>query len=662
MPKYISGNSKTEKAALEHMKKICDAALDECLEKNATTVDSFAAAVESLSEKETPKIQVDVNQNGLTLSLKDHPSIGTTTGKFMMRHLGHDESEQSKFTTKGIEDALNSNSYAALEAELNIPTDSESQESSRSTDSQKRLEEELGINIEEPEDSEEPKKNKRGRRRIPIKTPDDDEIKDDSDDDSGNDDNNNDDRRIQSAEQLDNNEETLGPATPVTESQTNKKRNWYSLDDENQTQQDADDSQDEDDNRNELSAAVQRQGAAIAQQGNEVDGLTLGGLTIQTGALAAHIGTEKAKELIESIKSQSDAKKLNNIIKRYQRADERAQQLTDRAEQLQQTSDDIDDENLDDLESDDENQPQTEVVTSDREFTEEELSPDNDEPIITSDREFTEQEITLDNDSNSDDSDDTTDNHETSDKISTENPDKNTDDNQTSTPTEQLADAINKTSSKLEKTGILENDKDSEPTQIDRNASISEQLSQIEESLERLEKRLDSLEERISALEAAQKNQTSSSMPDNMPDEETPDEQALDEQILDEQERQERAKDLALIIGLKDSINQSMTDSQGQNINFESFTDPNTSSMEISGETEEGDPVFSAEINPEIGTLIYQNYLSSDDLDTMIEQAENSPDKLSESQKSDDSQKAAEEKQKETSKPKQSRKSQQIEL
>lgn len=643
MAKYISGNNKAEKAALKHMKKICDAALNECLEKNATTVDSFAATVESLSEKEKPKIQVDVNQNGLTLSLKDHPQIGTTTGKFMMKYLGHDESEQSKFTTKGIENTLNSNSYAALEAELNISTDSESQESSRSTNSQKRLEEELGINNEEHEDSEEPKKNKRGRRRVPIKTPDDDEIKNDSDDDSGNDDNNNDDRNIQSAEQLDNNEDTLPPATPVTPSQTTKKRNWYSLDDENQTQQDADDSQDEDDNRNELSAAVQKQGAAIAQQGNEVDGQTLGGLTIQAGALAAHIGATAAKELIESIQSKSDAKKLNNIIERLQEADERTEQLTDRAEQLQQTSDNIDDEDLDDLESDNKSQPQTEVITSDREFTEEELSnPEEEIPFDTDDA----------------DSDDTTDNPGASDETSTENLNENTDDNQTNTPTEQLANAINKTSSKLEKTGLLENDNDSEPTKIDRNASISEQLSQVEKSLERLEKRLDSLEERISALEAAQENQTSSNMPDDMPDKQAPDELTFDEQ----QERQDKAEELVFVIKLKNSPNQSITDAQGRNVDFESFTDPETSLTEISGESEEGDSVFSAEVHPENGTLIRQNKLSSDDLDTMIEQIENSPEQSSESQKPDDSQKTTEEKQKETSKHKQPRKTPQMEL
>lgn len=612
MTQYIDRKTKTGKKTLEYMKKICDTALDECLEKKATTIDDFAATVESLSEKERPRLQVDVNQNGLILSLPDYPNIGTTTGRFMMKHLGHDETEQSQFTTKGIENTLNSNSYDALEAELNMSTESESQESSSQTDSQKKLEEELGINDENYEDSEQPKEIKKGRRRIPIRT------QDDSDSDSTEDDNDN--KNIESDDRLDNEDENI---TPATGSQT--------TDNENQTQQDESDSQqNSDDSEDELSAAVQRQGAAIAQQGNEVDGLTLGGLTIQAGALAAqagalaaHIGTEKAKELIESVQSSgdqsnSDAKKLNDIIERYQKANERAQQLTDRAEQLQQTSNgindeelNIDDENLDPIESSEENQPETSVVTSERESTEEELTPHSDkEPINENDD--TASSVASDN-------------------TKTENLDEDTDNlnfssshDETSTPTEKLAEAINKTSSKLEKTGLLEDNNDSETIQVDPNASISEQLSQIEKGLEQLEKRLDSLEKRISALEAAQKDRTSSRS------------SRSDEQTSDEQERQEKAAELAFIVGLKDSENQRLTDSQGRNLNFESLTDPETLSIEISGQDEEGDNdiVFSAEIHPEHGTLIYQNKLSSDDLDTMIEQAENFLEKSSSKLKS----------------------------
>ncbi len=104
---YITPNTAEGKKILNYLKNRCEKALDYCLENGLTSVEDFADAIEELTEADgKPGISVEVKHNGLVLSLSDRPEYGSTTGKYMMEHLG--EPDDNRFTKIGIETLLDS--------------------------------------------------------------------------------------------------------------------------------------------------------------------------------------------------------------------------------------------------------------------------------------------------------------------------------------------------------------------------------------------------------------------------------------------------------------------------------------------------------------------------------------------------------------------------
>ncbi|MEG4853797.1 hypothetical protein QUB10_23295 [Microcoleus sp. B5-D4] len=104
---YITPNTAEGKKILNYLRNRCEKALDYCLDNGLTSVEDFADAIEELTEADgKPGISVEVKHNGLVLSLSDRPEYGSTTGKYMMEHLG--EPDDNRFTKTGIEALLDS--------------------------------------------------------------------------------------------------------------------------------------------------------------------------------------------------------------------------------------------------------------------------------------------------------------------------------------------------------------------------------------------------------------------------------------------------------------------------------------------------------------------------------------------------------------------------
>ena len=104
---YITPNTAEGKKILNYLRNRCEKALDYCQENGLTSVEDFADAIEELTEADgKPGIRVEVKHNGLVLSLSDRPEYGSTTGKYMMEHLG--EPDDNRFTKTGIEALLDS--------------------------------------------------------------------------------------------------------------------------------------------------------------------------------------------------------------------------------------------------------------------------------------------------------------------------------------------------------------------------------------------------------------------------------------------------------------------------------------------------------------------------------------------------------------------------
>jgi hypothetical protein len=103
---YITADTEQGEKILKYLKSRCEKALNYCQEQGLTAVEDFAEAVEELTEADgKPGISVKVTQGGFVLSLTDRPEYGSTTGKYMMEHLG--EPDDNRFTTTGIKATLN---------------------------------------------------------------------------------------------------------------------------------------------------------------------------------------------------------------------------------------------------------------------------------------------------------------------------------------------------------------------------------------------------------------------------------------------------------------------------------------------------------------------------------------------------------------------------
>ncbi|MEG4494215.1 hypothetical protein [Microcoleus sp. D3_18_C4] len=102
---YITADTEQGEKILKYLKSRCEKALNYCQEQGLTAVEDFAEAVEELTEADgKPGISVKVTQGGFVLSLTDRPEYGSTTGKYMMEHLG--EPDDNRFTAVGIKATL----------------------------------------------------------------------------------------------------------------------------------------------------------------------------------------------------------------------------------------------------------------------------------------------------------------------------------------------------------------------------------------------------------------------------------------------------------------------------------------------------------------------------------------------------------------------------
>jgi ribonuclease HI len=257
---YLTADTKTGEKVLRYFHKMCEKTLDYCQQQGLTTLEDFAEALESISEEDNPKLKiaVEVNNGGIALKLAEQPSLGSTTGKYMMQHLDFDEDEQTKFTRAGIEAALQPQKKASR--------------SRKSEDILDLLDDDNDL------ESSAPKTGKKVKQTLL------DDLLDD---------------------------------TLETESQTPTSAPKKTALDYDQ---------------------LLDQAAGISQiaatQGQEIDGINLNGLGAQIGILAAVVGIEQAKRIMEAAQEAGKTKQITKIAQRLKAAYDRTDELIKRSEEL----------------------------------------------------------------------------------------------------------------------------------------------------------------------------------------------------------------------------------------------------------------------------------------------------------------------------------------
>ena len=130
--KYLNTQTPEGKNSLEFMHQVCEEALHKSLEKGFTTFEYFAAEVIKVSEEKSIErgqskqleLAVGIEKGGMSMWYKNYPNMGSTTGRYMMKHLGLDESRFSRF---GVESVLNpqkkveKNNYHQPASEADVP-------------------------------------------------------------------------------------------------------------------------------------------------------------------------------------------------------------------------------------------------------------------------------------------------------------------------------------------------------------------------------------------------------------------------------------------------------------------------------------------------------------------------------------------------------------
>ncbi|MEG4082718.1 hypothetical protein [Microcoleus sp. POL10_C6] len=501
---YITPNTAEGKKILNYLRNRCEKALDYCLENGLTSVEDFADAIEELTEADgKPGISVEVKHNGLVLSLSDRPEYGSTTGKYMMEHLG--EPDDNRFTKTGIEALLDSPRTKTRSKKDNLLDELEDEEPSppKSQTATKFKKDDL---LDELED-EEPLPRAKSKTNTKSKK---DEIKTWEDDEPSDTSKNKNRHRKDDLEELES-EELLLKSKPLTRSprdelseldefevkepqpkakpQTKshlKNSEREDLEDEElsaksqakrklqtdeavevaeslartpsktrTSQQRPQGKKSNDQNIDSiLDAAVQVSGRT-AISGSEVEGTTVSGLSTQVAVLATLMGKKAASQIIEAALGAGKERQVAGIVKRLQAQSQRADSLSQRVTNL------VEADSVADAMVESEALPIAEPEPE----PEQNILPEPDAEFV-------------------------------------------------STPGMLLAKAVSKVHGKVDKISGSVRDNTSEKTaaiKIDTEASFEEQLVQINEALNRLEKRLDTLEERIEALEnklSLQKSET----------------------------------------------------------------------------------------------------------------------------------------------------------
>ncbi|MEG4324953.1 hypothetical protein [Microcoleus sp. herbarium5] len=501
---YITPNTAEGKKILNYLRNRCEKALDYCLENGLTSVEDFADAIEELTEADgKPGISVEVKHNGLVLSLSDRPEYGSTTGKYMMEHLG--EPDDNRFTKTGIEALLDSprTKTRSKKDDLLDELEDEEPDPSKSKTATKFKKDEL---LDELED-EEPLPRAKSKTNTKSKK---DEIKTWEDDEPSANSKNKTRPRKDDLEELESEElllkskaltrsprdelseldefelkEPQSKAKPQTKSHLQNSEREDLEDEELSTksqakrklqtdeavevaeslartpsktrtsQQRPQGKKSNDQNIDSiLDAAVQVSGRT-AISGSEVEGTTVSGLSTQVAVLATLMGKKAASQIIEAALGAGKERQVADIVKRLKAQSQRADSLSQRVTNL------VEADSVADAMVESEGLPIAEPKLE----PEQNILPEPDAEFV-------------------------------------------------STPGMLLAKAVSKVHGKVDKISGRVRDNNSEKTasiKIDTEASFEEQLVQINEALNRLEKRLDTLEERIEALEnklSLQKSET----------------------------------------------------------------------------------------------------------------------------------------------------------
>ncbi|NER29169.1 MAG: hypothetical protein F6J89_16425 [Symploca sp. SIO1C4] len=291
---YLTADTETGEKILNYMKKRCEKALAYCIDQQLTTVEDFAEALEQLTQVDgKPGISVELSRGGLTLTMTDHPELGSTTGKYMMQHLGFDEEEQKRFTVAGIESILNPEKSKSKSQELDSLLDDlgdaePAPKSKSKSQSSFQKNEEIGDLLNQLDESE-----KTGNEL------------DDLLDQRGSGDKP---KKSQKASKI------APTQSPTRAEQPPQKKPNIGIDDI-------------------LDSAAQIS-AQAARQSSEVDGTTIGGISTQAAFLAAIVGKKSAQAIIKTAKETGQKRQLAQIITRLKAQSERADELAERADQL----------------------------------------------------------------------------------------------------------------------------------------------------------------------------------------------------------------------------------------------------------------------------------------------------------------------------------------
>ena len=225
-------------------------------------------------------------------------------------------------------------------------------------------------------------------------------------------------------------------------------------------------------------------GELAARAGSEIDGTTVGGLSLQGGALGALIGKKAAGALLSAATDARQQQQLKGIVSRLNQTLERTEQLKQREQELLEQLDQT-------------HQEEKEVHTDERGETENEdyEIPDDELPLPQEQEAISEPEPT------------------------------------SKSPLQKLADVVNSVNSRLDQSPSTptqdsnSNQLQTKPFQLDPNASFASQLDALNQRLDVLDQRLDNFEARLEKLETqlANLNSESSSQPPSQPEFPTPD-------------------------------------------------------------------------------------------------------------------------------------------
>ncbi|MBE9224184.1 hypothetical protein IQ264_01685 [Phormidium sp. LEGE 05292] len=445
---YITPHTPEGKKILSYLRNRCEKALDYCLENGLKSVEDFADAVEELTEADgKPSINVEIKHNGIILSLADRPEYGSTTGKYMMEHLG--ESDDNRFSKTGVEAILNpQKSYRKSQQDnlLNDLDDDEPQVLSKSKLNSKTHTRDIpGLDKNEPLTKTQSKRKAKSndsnelaleehqpksKNKSQARTDELDDLLDELDE--------NEPQPKPNSKARNQPQKDVADSDEISDSSKNNRKSVRNvlLDESQPPTNNRRQSSNNLDIDNILDATSQVSSRA-AISGSEVDGTTVGGLSTQIAVLTTLIGKKAASQVFEAAKAEGKERQVSNIIKRLKAQSQRADSLTARVKSLTHE------------ESDESETP-------------------TDEPMIMGESKS---------------------------------------ENKAESIPEAgfiLAETVNKISDKIDKASIsLESNtsEKSESIEIDTKASFDKQLAQINQALDRIEKRLDTLEVRIEALE-----------------------------------------------------------------------------------------------------------------------------------------------------------------